>query len=722
MGIESISIDFLTGHQALVWLALLVLLVLAARLYLRTNPPLPLWLRLILVTLRVIALLALIAALLEPVISYTRQHKRSRRIAVLQDQSLSMNRVEDGKSRSDRLDSLLSENLFANLKANTDISYYYFADHLSGSLDEVKPDKTALGEALRQLDRIELEEPADYWLLFSDGNSNSGRRPDEAASGLAVPIIAIDMAGNASDMDIGLADVEFNPVVSVGQPTEVKVKLKWHRAEGQTVALQLKEDQRLLSEKRYTISQTGGFGEITLRYTPDKPGRKLLEVALPTLENEQITGNNSKTISVLVLKSRLTVLLVSEHPDYEVGFLARHLRQSDRYDMELLLTGSKSGNLSGQLPTSQAELNRYDLIILHDPDPAGLTSRQELLSSYLREKGGSIWIIMGANYAAGVTPAWLADLLPFYPTGQSSPVYSQFQGLPNEENLFHPAVRLADERAAIRQQWASLPPFEVLIPCDKIGTGGNILAFASGPTLGSDRWPVLGFSRSGPGKMMVLAAGPLWRWGFVNLGLGADAGNYGRFVEGMISWLTVPDDFDPVRISPAKDVFTRGESVMFDGFAFDQGFRPITKIEGLVRLTHTATDDQYEADMIERSEGRYVAEFNQLPPGEYHYLGRLEKEGQLLKERQGRLLIETFSLEEFDQEGDPSTLMAISVATGGSYYKFNRFADAIAALETSPVTQIESAGLVLWGRLWLMLLFIGVLALEWFLRKANHLI
>jgi len=721
-GLENISVDFLTGSPVLVWLALVVMIGLSVWLYLRTNPPLSLPVRLLLGLLRILAVLALAAALFEPVINYTQSFERPRRVAVLLDRSSSMERVEDGKSRQARLDSLLSGVEFERLRNATDLTTYYFGANLELDGDKVGTDKTALGEAIRKLEQIELAEPSDYWLVFSDGNSNSGVRPAEAAEGMNVPIHTVGMAGTAGDLDVSIAEIDFNPVVFVGKSSEVKVKLAFHSAAGRTARVQLSESGRLLTEDSFSITDQGGYGEVALRYTPGEPGQKLLRVEVLSLEGEVETGNNHRTVAVKVLKSRLAVLLVAEQPDYEVGFLNRFLRQSDRYDVELLVTGRKSGNLGGRFPASQAKWNRYDLIILYDPDPADIQTRETMLRSYLSEKGGGVWLLMGPQFAVRGPLEWMSDLLPFYPGSRQPVRYPQFQGVPAEGHLFHPAVRLADDRAAIRERWSTLPPFELLVRCDQTSPEGTVLAFASGVDSEEGSIPLLGYRRLGPGKLIASAALPFWSWGFKGIGYGTDRDDYGRFVEGLISWLTVQDDFDPIRISPERDVFSRGEPVKFEGFAFDQGFRPIPGVTGVVKLSGGESEDSFEADLIERGEGKFVAEFSQLPPGHYTYEARFEKEGRLLKERTADILIESFSLEEYDQRGDPAGLQALSRASGGDYTTYKDFARIASALDTRRVVEMKVGEIDLWGKFWLLLVFVGTLALEWFLRKANHLI
>ncbi|MBD3258352.1 hypothetical protein GF377_07950 [candidate division GN15 bacterium] len=721
-GLSDISIELLTGTPLLVVLALVILLGLSLILYLKTNPPVPTWKRIVMGGLRILAVLVLIAALFEPVISYSREYVRNQRVAVLLDRSASMDRVENDKTRLARVDSLLSSREYDYLRDEAEVTPYYFGEALAEEADQVGREKTALGDALRALEKAQLANPSDHWLVFSDGNSNSGRRPVEAVRGLTVPVTTIGVALDIGEFDVGLVEVDANPVMFVGTPTEIAVKLTWQGGVGTNVPVQLRDGNRTITESSVQITEEGGFADVTLRYVPESPGQKLLQVSIPRLEGESSDGNNNRSIAVKVLKSRLNVLLVTGRPDYEVGFLSRFFRQSDKYELDLRALGRRSGNLAKPLPSSQAELNRFDVVVLHDPDPAELEGREEFFRSYLADRGGAIWLMMGDRFARRGTPDWLQALLPFYPDGSARVQYADFRGVPAEGQLFHPSVRLADDRATIRERWASLPPFGKLVPCDVVSEHATVLAFASLGLPSTDRLPILGYKRTGAGKLIASAAQPFWSWAFESLGFEGDNTGYTNLVEGTVNWLTVTDDFEPVRILPEKDVYTRGETVRFDGFAFDQGFRPIPDVVGSVTLEPQDGSESFEADLIQRGEGQYAAEFDQLPPGRYSYRGVFSKDGRQLKEAEGDILVETFSLEEFDQQGSPATLRAVSQASGGQFFSYDEFDQAVQSLDLSPVTGSVRSEFSLWGRLWLLLLFIGLLGLEWLLRKGSHLL
>jgi hypothetical protein len=721
-GLKEFSADFLSSVPWLIWIAMLGLLALTFLLYYRTNPTIPTYLRVLLAGLRAIAVLALVLALFEPVISYRREHARTRRVSVLVDNSGSMDKVELGKSRKARVDSLLSSSDFSQLRANADVSVHYFGTNLASSADQVRRDGTGIGEAAYMLSSAEATAPADNWLLLSDGRSNSGRAPALAVTGGRTPISAVAMSRDLGGFDVSLENVDFNPVIFAGQPTEIKTTISWQGGKGKTTTVRLMDGSREVAESVFPLSEESGKGDIVLKYVPDQPGQKLLKINLPTIEGEENEGNNGKTISVKVLKSKIQVLMVTSTPDYEIGFLRRHLLQEDKYEVDLRALGTKSGNLAGRFPVSQTELNRFDLVILYDPDPQSLSAYQQSINSYLLDRGGAVWVLLGDQFAARGPVEWFNRLLPFTQSIRRPVEYLEFHGEPSEENLFHPVIKLADDRTTIRELWNSLPPFKSLVRCDLVDKSSQILAYVAQSGRSDLRTPILGFKRFGPGKLLASAALPFWSWGFQSIGFGGDDSAYVKLVEGTTRWLTVKDDFDPIRIAPESDVFTRGRPVVFLGYAFDQGYRPIDGVTGSVVLKNDARGTDNSTDLIPKGEGKYEADFDLLPPGTYAYKGTMSRDGKELKRSEGSIVIEPFSLEEYDQSGDPTTLMAMAKVSGGDFYTIDGFSEAIRKINGGGVSESTSGEFVLWNQGWLLALFILCLTVEWFLRKLNQLL
>ena len=311
-GYDSLQIDFLADYQGLIWLALFGLIGLSIWLYLRTNPPVRPLVKTVLIAFRLLAVLALIAVLFEPVLSFSRGLNRKPKVALLTDHSASMDRVEEGKSRAARIDSLISSAQFGSLKDQAEVGRFEFAGALRVGQDSLVVDQTALGNSLEQLKRQLMPDPADYWLVITDGNSNQGVDPLSVVTELNQPVYLLDAALAPARFDAGIENIEHNSVLFAGQQAEIKVKLGWRQAGDRNINVRLMDGDNLLDDERIKAEQKDGFGEVMLAFTPTEPGRQMLTVRLRA-DGDQDDGNNSRTISVKVLKSRLNVLLVSQN-------------------------------------------------------------------------------------------------------------------------------------------------------------------------------------------------------------------------------------------------------------------------------------------------------------------------------------------------------------------------------------------------------------------------
>lgn len=720
-GIENISVDFLSDQLLWVVLFFVILLGLSVYLYRRTNPPVSKSLKILLIFLRIVAVTAIFLALSEPVITVFKNYERPRKIALLKDVSLSMNEVEKDKSRSARLDSLLSNSAFERFADLTEVTTYYVGDKISADRQKIGEDATALGTALKDLNELEIGGRSDYWLLLSDGNSNAGLDPRLAARQLNRPVVTVDLSSGSEKFDLAVENVDYNPVVFAGQPSEIKLNFSWNNSPDQPVKIELVDSNRVVDQKRFSISQSVGQAEITLSYTPESPGQKFLTVAVGELEGEENSDNNRQTFAVKVLKSRLKVLLACEAPDYEVSFLKRFFDRIEKYDLDLVVTGNNAGNLSGSIPNRQTEMNRYDLIILYDLPASRINNRVDLFDSYLKEKGGSIWVITGERASRSVYNNKFSALLPFYSDKTGNLVHGNFIAVPIEGQLFHPALRLGENQAEIRKIWSEQPPFSSLYINDQINPNAVVLAQVTDNRMKTN-YPVIGYLRNGPGKVLSSSVQPFWDWGFVQIGLDGDNTYYNRFIEGVASWLTVSDDLEPIRIASQKDIYHRGEAVRFDGFAYDLGFRPLEGVTGQVTVTNESDQSVNETDLLPQTEGAYRAEFYNLGSGNYRYQANFEKDGRLLKDINGRFKIESFSLEQFNTSGKPEILMAIAQATGGNYYSYEQFDEALNNINIDKLTIEETSEFSLWNKFWLLMVFIGAISLEWLLRKMNQLL
>jgi hypothetical protein len=720
-GITELSFDFLTGQPLLTALFLVLFLLLSILLYRRTNPPLSGAMRILLTALRAIAVIALFLALSEPVLSYKREYQRKPRLAILVDRSKSMDIVDETLTRSGRVDSLLEGDRFRDFESHFDVSLSHFAGSIAEDGGELDRDRTALGEVLGELAGSEMAQPSEAWLLLSDGISNSGISPVEVAPGLSTPVYAVGVGLETSERDIAISGLDYNKVVFAGKPTELAVRLEWRGMSNDKAEIEVRSGEKVLTTATASLPSGDLTEDFKLKFTPEKPGRKAFRVVVSGPGDELSQENNSRSFAMTVLKSKMNVLLASDRLDWESSFLKRFLAESESVDLTTLVF-KEGGYLTGVFPSEQAELNRYDLIILYDVNPERLRSRKMMFESFLKDKGGSLMIMLGKNYLASDFPRWLDDYLPFLAVGKRAEVvYLKYSGIPAENFLFHPAVRISESRQGIRESWRSLPPFEALVLADSVVRNSEILVTAD-LGAGTANPPIVGYRNVGRGKVLATGALPFWHWAFFGYGFGEDDDEYRKFFGGIVNWLSITEDTDPIRIAPDKTVYTRGEPVGFDAYVYDLGYRPIGSASGYVALVNPESGDTTISQLVEKGDGRYRADFDHLASGRYNYTGIIDKEGKRLKESSGQLAVETFSIEEYFRRPDFGSLENLSQTTGGRFYKLAEADSLFSAIDMRDITISEQSEIILWNRFWLLTLFILVLALEWLLRKRYQLI
>lgn len=721
-GISELSFNFLTGKPFVTALFVLFFILFAVYLYRQTNPPLPRALRILLTALRIVAILVLFLALFEPVLSYKREFDRKPRLTLLIDNSRSMEMKENGRSRKEEVDSVLSSNAFKKFADAFDVTNKNFA---GGLIEENKPpdyEKTAIGDAISRLSEQEIAQPSEYWLLISDGISNSGISLSAAAEEVKIPVFTIGVGKEVSEKDIAISGINNNQVVFAGKPTEMTVHLEWSGMNNDTARIEILSHDRVLEAKTIRLPAGRLKQDEKISFSPEKPGQQTFQVRIPDVNGEVQTDNNGRSFSMTVLRSKLKVLLAADRLDWEFAFLNRLLSNSANIELTQVISKKDGGYLGDPFPSRQEELNQYDMIILYDIDIPRLKPKSELFKSFLIDKGGGIFAILGENYLKSSFPRWIDNYLPFASTDRRAKIYyNRFTGKPVENYLFHPAVRLSDNRQGIREGWSNLPPFEAIVPADSIMPGSAILVGSGINTTGSDL-PVLGFRNFGAGKVLATTAAPFWHWLFYDYGFGGEGKEYHSLFEGIVNWLALREESDPIKISPDKTIYTRGEKVGFSASVYDLSFRPIGGATGNITLINQTGADTTITQFMEKSEGQYRAEFETLPPGKYKFVAGIDKDGKRLRENSGEIAVEAFSIEDYQRQPDFGALASISQLTGGAFYTLDEIDNLYSKMKNTKIAVSIQKEVVLWNKFWLLAIFILALATEWFLRKRYQLI
>lgn len=736
--ISDFSLGFLGGSQALGWTALIVLGAASIYLYNRTNPPLSTGLKTLLASLRVVALLALFVTIFEPVVSYQLSGQRKPKLSVITDVSGSMRAEASAGSRLSAVNELIGQPAFSAIRNKYDVTNYYLAESLMVSRpaenDEPYSGGTGLGEALDALGLREAADQADVWLLFSDGINNTGREPTQVASVLPVPVISVGVGAVDDGFDIEIADVEYNPVAYVGAAAPIKAKLRWRNAAAGSgdAVVQLLENGTPIAEERITLGQGDLSGEVELTFTPQTPGGKFLEIRVSGAAREKLTKNNSRSFAIKALKSKMQVLLVTESLNWDHKFIKQALSENKRIEVVEVVDVSANANSVKAFPVSGAELGQFDVVILNNPSGARSDNRYNLLGSFVADAGGGLFVFLGERFSHKQSGGFASEraldsLLPVRPPSGPAQVTLRATALTvRAENILHPALRISDGTGDVRADWKEFAPFAYVAPLTEKVAGALSLGESDYQALSEagDKSAIslLSSVRQGNGKILCLNGGPIWRMAFQSIDTDAARSRFSAFVNGAVSWLAITEDISPVTIQPERDVFSRGEPVLFSATAFDRGYRELENVEGEVYLYSEDLKDTLVASLEKIGAGLYRAAFDGVTPGAYRFEGRALSSGAPVKTDTGSIQITPYSLEERETTPRFAVLQSISGQTGGRFLHISQADQLTEALPGAPIAVAESVEIPFRGPWQFLLVFILALSLEWALRKRYQLL
>ncbi|MCK5126910.1 MAG: VWA domain-containing protein [candidate division Zixibacteria bacterium] len=725
IAVSQFDIQFLGSY---LWLSVILCLALlgASFLYYRTTtPPLPGWLKSVLFSLRIIAFIALFLTLTQPILTIVETYEKNKSIGIVIDRSNSMNLPNSTNSRSSRkemADELLDSEGFSDLLSNLDFEYYALAESLDVTKNglNLSGNKSDFGRAIRKIDKLTSLNPYDYILVMSDGRATTGESLADAALSIEAPIFTIAVGDSVKNNDIALGELLYNNVMYAGRKTEIKASISQHGDISGDRRIILREGTRLISQATISPPGDGKTFEATIQYTPIQPGRKILTLEVSHGEDAN-TDNNRKTFSVRVLKSKMNVLLYSSSVNQEYAFLYRYLKSREDYEVTTVIDAPGGARLGERFPNTPEKLNRFDAVVLIDPNLNRIKSHHEKFNSYLRERGGGLFILMGEEYAQSAANNRLEQLSPLAVSFRHTE-FGKFHLTPNPRMIFHPAVKLGDNREEITAIWQNQPPFTSMVRVDSLRSNGVAMGFIEG---NRSRSQVCGMAlrRMGAGKVIAMAMTPMWNWAFYPLGVGGDASDYQEFVSGVIRWLTVGDESDRVNFKPTAEVFESGEEVSFEGFARDEGFRAIAGGTGEVVIV-SASGDSTTANILPRvgKEAGYYAEFGVMPPGEYSYRADMSAENVRLGRFDGKFAVDDIDRETALTQVDWNYLKNASALSGGVFASYDNIQPVIDAIDITKSKVTETDEVRLWDHVILLIIILVALSAEWFIRKNRQLL
>lgn len=608
-------------------------------------------------------------------------------------------------------------------------------------------------------------------VVLSDGihNSDTGVMPlarRYAAQG--VPVASVVVGGGGIPFDIAVADVSAPESLFLGDSVRLGVVLRASGAVGRKFGLQLLHEGEVVEEREVEVSSEEWQREVRLTHKPETNGVMRYEVRCEVLEGELFSDNNSWSCDVAVSDERINVLLVDSVPRWEFRYL-RNLffgRDKSVHLQSWLvepdqISGVEGGGLvaasagrsfgdaeSGGWPVSRTEWRAFDVIIVGDVSPGVLSEEvAEEIYGCVVERGALLVTIAGPRamphaYGEG-SKVW--ELVPYTvqeresywlppersfrlqltPLGRSHQVMVQSGSMTESEEIWH-SQPLFDWRLGVTAKGGS----EVLAVAAPDGEVEELVLRDVSEALSHldeiigqrNRHAVVTAQRVGRGKVLGLAFDQSWRLRY-RIG---DTRHH-RFWGQILRWglgERLRSGGEELRVGTDQMVYGVEEPlrVVARVVAEEDG---ASGAEVEVVVESGAGEEVLRSKMRSREEGHGVYEV-ELPPlsrvGEYVIRVRAESGGGIYEESTGIVVSAVQRPVEMGSVRPQwSVVEGLARGTGGVVVGVDNLEGVVPIFGAGRRVVEEEQEYQLWNNPVLLVLLLGVLTLEWSLRKRGGL-
>lgn len=684
------------------------------------------------------AFLALALLLLwRPVLNVEEIKERENVVAVLVDDSGSMNTSDDPEAPTRRAlaTAALSDGVLAEIGERSDLRLFSFSDRAQpiDGLQELAggAQSTRIGEALDTVTQMAASMPVAAVVLVSDGADTGSTLSEDALARLAasgIPVHTVGVGREQPENDLEIAQLAVPPAAMKGATVRAAVSIRHQRQ--QTGRVRIHDAGRLIATTEVKFPAAPGLTTVTVEFPAGDAGVRDLTVSVDAARGETRLTNNERRAVMEVDDRRRAVLYVEGEPRWEYKFIRRALEGDaalrlasavratpNRYYRQGLTSGA---DLENGFPATQTELFGYDAVILGSLEAAELSIEQhEWLKDYVDRRGGALLMLAGRDGLGdgGWSRVQIGPLLPAKLPAGGERSYGRVASRAQLTDYGREAIvgRLDADPAANEKAWQELP---LLADYQQIGdlrpAAVVLLEAVAGTGSNSQVWPLLATQRYGRGSTWMLASATTWRW---QMQMPLEDQKHETFWRQLLYALAAPT---PARVSlaPARAVYEDDAAVTLEAEVLGEDFLPSTDAELVLTATsETGATVPVRMEPSGRGDGRHTVALDAREPGMYRVELTATAGGEQVGSAIAHLRRADGVLEQFGSWQHRPMLERIARDTDARYWTLDDLAGLPEAIRYSRAGVVERQTLDLWSMPLAFFLLALLKAGEWLLRR-----
>jgi uncharacterized membrane protein len=703
-----------------------------------------------LLVLRLVAISLVVLLLFRPVFSYQNELVEKPTLILLLDASASMSIADDasGATRFDQARGKV-EKWCAKLKNDFRLLPIAFAERaevLGGPQDlpALAPvgKATSLLRALWTVSKQRAPGEVAAVILLSDGIHNAAGSPLDVTRTLGVTVhcvgVGASLRGNLSYRDIQVTGIDCPDRMLLNNVARVTASVDAAGLGGRVVQAFLDEDGRQIGQTELTCDDTEGAQQVAFEFRPTTKGRHTYTVRVPPVNEEKIVENNQRSAVATVVEAGIRVLYIEGTLRAEYGavvdrFLAKdpdlefYALVQTRPNVFLARTNMTTLKLAA-IPTDQETVDKFDVFIIGDIDSSYLRAEQQaMIVKRIREGAGLL--MLGGYHSLGPggyggTP--LGEALPAVLGNRDvGQVTESFLPTLTPDGVRHPIfANIADFFPTPQgpPKTAGLPPLDGCTRVARARPSATVLA--TGPA-DTGATPVLAVQPLDRGRTAIFAGDTTRRWQQGPRALDRES-PFLRFWGQMVRWLAgrgaSVETQAGIVASTDKANYEPGETIRISAVVRDQQGEGANdaKVAATVRGP-AGRSEQVTLSAVAGPSGHYGGAIEPRSAGGYEVavearIGELSLKSDTIPLEVGRPNLE---FEKLDL--DEKMLERIASDTGGRYVPLSSADRLVDQLDRRRQMKTEYVERPLYWPPGFWVLLVGVLTMEWILRRRYQL-
>jgi hypothetical protein len=634
----------------------------------------------LLVIIRSLVFFLLMLVLLNPSITKESIINQKAKLSILVDNSSSI--------RFFKKDSLVHEilqNFKTHKKLNKrfDINYYSFGNLFqqsdSFSFDE---NQTDISMPLERISKIQ-KNASNAIVLLSDGNQTIGN--DYQYTSLKDPVFPIVIGDTTEYQDVKIAQINVNRYSFINNQFPVESILQYEGTQTIKLRYSLENNGKIIFSERINFSEKNNSHILKTFIKASKEGTNFFTSKIEYLENEKNIVNNSKNFSVEVIDKQSEILIVSSfyHPD--LGALKKAIESDKQRKVTIRIVDNKN-----------IQLNNYQLVVLYQPN-----NKFNIIIDQLNSNKSSFMLITGSktdwlflnNKSLGINKKNINQL-----ENYSARFYNGFLNFSQKNIGFENFPPLIDYYG---ETTVSIPHQTLLYQ--------SINGFSS-------QNPLLATANHNNQKKVFLFGEGIWKWRSSSFLKNDSFQYFDEFIGNLVQYASNKKIRNRLDLD-ITSFYNANSSIQIGAFYVDENYQFDDRATILFTIKNKNSKKK-QTFPFSLSGSSYQLELTSLEAGEYEYT--IEVDGQNISKK-GTFKVNEFLVEEQFTNANSYKLELLAQKTAGKLYFEDKYRLVIDDLtndtrfSTIQKSKKTIDKLVNWQ--WLMLLIIGLLSLEWFIRK-----